>query len=99
MTKKHPTNKRIRSTGTTMLIVTVIILLMAAGAWGQARYTREATVTKVIDNTITVVDKCGYVWSFKGDDFKVNDEVKLMMDNNNTDSNICDDRIIDAEIK
>ena len=50
------------------------------------------------DNIITVVDRCDYTWSFKGDGFNVNNEVKLMMDTMHTDSNIFDDKIEDVKI-
>lgn len=66
----------------------------------ETHYTREGIIIESNNNLITVKDECGYLWNFKGSNFKVNEKVKLTMDTNHTDSNIFDDKVIDVkEIK
>lgn len=81
---------------TILLAMTVVSLHF--GSWYETHYTREATVIVVDDSSVTVVDNCGYVWNFEGTDFHVDDRVKLSMNTMNTDSDIFDDAIENAEI-
>jgi len=82
----------------TTIIITVIMLTMFyASTWIESHYTREATVIKVNDNIVTVVDDTNNFWSFEGTEFNVNDKVTMTMDSMNTDLNIYDDEIINVE--
>lgn len=57
-------------------------------------YPLTTTVTEVNDDTVTVEDSNGNLWSFNGaEDWKINDSCALIMDDNNT-KDIRDDVII-----
>ena len=96
MTKRQMRERR--ETVKNIILIMIIVVMFCWGSWYETHYTKEATVIDVTDNTITVVDKYDHTWSFKGDGFNVNDEVKLMMNTMHTDSNIFDDEIEDAKI-
>lgn len=81
-----------------LTITTMLLACFCACSWYETHYTREATVIDVTDDVITVVDRCDYTWSFYGNGFNVDDEVKLMMNTMHTDSNIFDDEIEDVKI-
>lgn len=82
-----------------VIIIIAIVITFCWCSWDESHYTREATVIGIIGNTVTVMDECGYTWAFEGNDFNVNDKVKLMMNTMNTDSNIFDDKIEDVKRK
>lgn len=82
-----------------IIIIMAIIIIFCWCSWDESHYTREATVIGIIGNTVTVMDECGYTWAFEGNDFNVNDKVKLMMNTMHTDSNIFDDKIEDVKRK
>ena len=81
-----------------IILMMILVVIFYWCLWYETHYTREATVIDVTDDIITVVDRCDYIWSFEGDGFNVNDEVKLMMNTMHTDSNIFDDEIEDVKI-
>lgn len=82
-----------------VIIIIAIVITFCWCSWDESHYTREATVIGIIGNTVTVMDECGYTWAFEGNDFNVNDKVKLMMNTMHTDSNIFDDKIEDVKRK
>ena len=96
MTKKQARRTRALIKNITLIIIVVVMFCWCS--WYETHYTREAIVIDVTDNIITVVDRCDYTWSFEGDGFKVDDEVKLMMNTMHTDSNIFDDEIEDVKM-
>lgn len=61
-------------------------------------YTRKAKVTNINKEVVTVIDKKGNIWEFKGNGFKKGQKVKLIMDTNNTDEKITDDFIKDVKV-
>lgn len=63
----------------------------------ETTYKREAKVIDIDKEVVTVIDKTGNLWEFKGDGFKLNDEIVLVMDINNTDMDITDDIIKDVQ--
>ena len=80
------------------IILTVMLLFVSLTVQAckfESHYTRMAKVTKVQKELITVKDKTGNIWQFRGQGFKKRNKVKLVFDNNNTDK-IEDDRIINA---
>lgn len=79
-----------------VLIITMIIIFCWC-SWFEVHYTREAIVTAVAGEEVTVVDTNGNEWAFIGNEFKVNDNVKLIMNTMHTESNIYDDVIEDVE--
>lgn len=59
----------------------------------ETTYTRNVTVTQVSDTMITVRDEHDHNWTFYGDGYFVGQELTLVMNTNNTNSNIYDDLI------
>lgn len=96
MTKRQM--RRVREIAKNITLMMIVVVMFCWCSWYETHYTREATVIDVTDNIITVVDKCDYTWSFEGDGFNINDEVKLMMNTMHTDSNIFDDEIEDVKM-
>ena len=96
MTKRQMRKRKETVKNITLMMIVVVMFCWCS--WYETHYTREATVIDVTDNIVTVVDKCNNTWSFKGDGFNVDDEVKLTMDTMHTDSNIFDDKIEDVKI-
>ena len=80
-----------------LYIIVIIIALIFCNIIATT-YVREARVIKVSDNNVQVIDKTGEYWEFKGTDFAIDDKVKLVMNDNNTD-NIIKDDIIKRVIK
>lgn len=57
-------------------------------------YPLATTVTEIKNDTVTVEDSNGDLWSFDGaEDWEINDLCALIMNDNNT-KDICDDTII-----
>lgn len=79
-------------------IVIVLAVIMVIGLMGmiETTYTRDAVVTDVNCIEITVEDGQGHRWSFIGDEYKVGQEITLVMNDNHT-SVITDDRIVDVK--
>lgn len=60
-------------------------------------YPLTTTVTEIDNDTVTVEDSNGNIWSFDGtEDWEVGDGCALIMDDNST-SEIIDDTIISAK--
>ena len=77
--------------------VMVTLLLLAPAIIGGAietHYFLKAMVSAVLPDRVVVVDENGETWSFKGDNFAVDDKVKLLMHTNCTDFNFEDDKIV-----
>ena len=96
MTKRQ--TRRVREIVKNITLIMIVIVMFCWCSWYETHYTREAIVIDVTDNIITVIDTCNYTWSFYGDGFNVNDEVKLTMDTMNTNFNVFDDVVKDVKI-
>lgn len=87
-------------------IVIVIIMFLCVG-WlsnQEHTYTRDVTVHKIDNNTqeITVVDNNYNVWKYYTQDttqYTVGQEITVVMNDNYTDSNIRDDKIIEVIVE
>lgn len=75
----------------TLLAGLAFVLAFSFCSCTESTYTRKAVVRNITKDTITVEDEGGNFWEFFGDGFNVDDKVKLIMDNNHTDSIITDD--------
>lgn len=77
------------------VMVTLLLLVPAIiGGAIETHYLLKATVSAVFPDRVVVVDENGETWSFKGDNFAVDDKVRLLMDTNCTDFNFEDDKIV-----
>lgn len=72
-----------------VLIIAIIIIGLLGTV--ESTYKREAEVVSTKGDTVTVVDKCGYMWEYKGT-ATIGDNVTLIMNDNHT-SKITDDII------
>lgn len=79
-----------------IIIIFSVLILLGLLNTIESRYTREVTVKRVEETAITVEDKQGYIWEFKGDDYKVGQHITVVMNDNHT-SNIYDDEIIEVK--
>lgn len=82
-----------------LLVVVCVIGFIGLLGGMEATYTREGQVISVKGNIVTVEDKSGFLWDLKTDELKEGQEVVLKMNDNNTDSIITDDVVIDCELK
>lgn len=75
------------------IIITVLLVSAFSGAsYYEHNYTRkDCEVIQVNDGCVSAKDKCGYVWEFKGNEFKVGDKVDLKMYDSLTSSCVTDD--------
>lgn len=80
-----------------LYIIIIIIALIFCNIIATT-YVREARVIKVSGDSIQAIDKTDEYWEFKGTNFAIDDKVKLVMNDNNTD-NIIKDDIIKRVIK
>lgn len=80
-----------------LIIATIVFLsyLLFASVI-SSRYSKETIVRNVEGEIIVVEDKQGNLWEFRGEGFKERDKVKVIFDNNNTET-IFDDEIIKAK--
>lgn len=80
------------------LAVIAFLYVVGRVGWWECHYYREATVISVENELVTVKDGIGKKWRFTGEGYKVGDEVRMLMDNNTTDSIISDDIIEEVEL-
>ena len=80
-----------------MLIVVMCVAIVFTGTV-ETVYNRQATVTNVKGNKITFECGAGFTWVWVGKGFHEGDNVILIMDNNHTDTNVLDDKIIDVHL-
>ena len=75
-----------------IMVLTVIIIIGLMGII-EPTYTRDAKVVNVDNLEVTAEDKQGNLWVFIADDYSINDDVTLIMNDNHT-TKITDDKII-----
>lgn len=75
-----------------IIVLTVIAIIGLIGTI-ETTYTRNAIVVNVDHLEVTAEDKEGNLWVFIGDDYSINDDVILIMNDNHT-TKITDDKII-----
>lgn len=79
-----------------LLVVMASLTIMGGIDKYETTYIREAEVTYVEGDLVTFTDYVGNDWEYffdEGNTYNVNDEVKLVMNTNHTDS-IYDDIIV-----
>lgn len=96
-TRKGVTNMIAKVVRTIIGIVAFLSVLGWAGNL-ETHYSRQAVITAVKGNEVVVLDNTDNVWAFKGDGYKVGDEVTLKMFTNYTDDNIYDDEIVSVKV-
>lgn len=81
-----------------IIIITCFIVCLTLCSHIGTTYTRSATVIDVIEDLIVAKDSTGNIWKFKGTNFIIGDQIKLIMDNQLTDGSITDDIVRDATV-
>lgn len=79
-----------------VLALSLSVFCFCGCSFIETHYSKMSKVVEVRKDVVTVVDENGYLWAFETSGFEVNDDVKLIMDTNHTDSNIFDDIIVKA---
>ena len=74
-----------------IILITIIIAIGFLNGI-EHKYTRTVTVVDVQGQQVTVEDNNNY-WSFNGEGYEIDQEIKVVMYDNHT-SNITDDQII-----
>ena len=74
------------------MVLTVIVIIGLMGTI-ETTYARNAVVVNVDNLVVTAEDKQGNLWVFVADDYSINDDVTLIMNDNHT-TKITDDKII-----
>lgn len=84
--------------------ITIVIIMFLCIGWlsnQEHTYTREVTVHSVECNTVTVIDDNYNVWRYNSNDVVdtslIGKTITVVMNDNYTDSNIKDDKIIDVK--
>lgn len=67
-----------------LLVLTIILLGIGFIGYIETHYTRDVVVVEVQGQEVTVEDKQGNFWSFKGTDYKVDQEITVVMYDNHT---------------
>lgn len=67
-----------------LLVLTVVLLFIGFIGYIETHYTRDVVVVEVQDQEVTVEDKQGNLWCFNGTDYKVDQEITVVMYNNHT---------------
>jgi len=78
-----------------LMIAFVLVMILMACSFSHS-YERNATVTKVLDDTIECEDEQGNLWLFYGDGFNKGDNIILIMSDNET-VGITDDIILNVK--
>ena len=76
-----------------LIILTVILLFIGFIGHIETHYTREVVVVDIQGQEVTVEDKQGNLWSFKGTDYKIDQELVIVMYDNHTGTKY-DDEIV-----
>lgn len=77
------------------------MLLVGVGAIGDfidTHYTREAIVIEVQDDDVVILlDSTGNEWEFLGDNFEIDDKVRMYMFNGCTNNTLKDDEVLNVK--
>jgi hypothetical protein len=73
--------------------IVIIGVLMICG-FVESHYTRTVIVQKVEGAEVVVEDCYGHQWVFEGEGFTEKQEIKVLMNSNDTDRNVLDDKIV-----
>ena len=76
-----------------IFVITVFLAYLLFASVISSRYSKEAIVTDVKEEIVTIEDKQGNLWEFYGKGFKEKDRIKVTFNNHNTET-IFDDEII-----
>ena len=77
-----------------LVIGIIIIGVLIVCGFVESHYTRTVVVQKVEGTEVVVEDCYGHQWTFEGEEFTEKQEIKVLMNNNNTDRNVLDDEIV-----
>lgn len=76
-----------------LMLILILVIIFCFFSIVETTYPRDAVVTQVNDNLVIAQDLDGQRWKFYKDNLFVGQEVTLIMNTNNTDSNIYDDLV------
>lgn len=76
-----------------LLILIVILLFIGFIGHIETHYTRDVVVVEVQGQEVAVEDRQGNLWCFKGTDYKIDQELVIVMYDNHTGT-MYDDEIV-----
>lgn len=74
------------------LILFVLVLILCS--YIETTNIKKATITKVEKDSVTLIDENGKEWRVAFDSFSVGDNVEIIINNNHSDKDFSDDKII-----
>ena len=72
------------------IILAVMIIILFGVMYIESHYTKEAIVTNIEQDTVTVQDTEGNEWQFIASEYELGQNLTLVMFTNNTDSRADD---------
>lgn len=76
-----------------IIVLAIVLTIAVLINYTEHHYTREVVVREVDCLEVTVEDKQGHLWTLKGTDYTVDQEITVVMYDNAT-SIITDDEIV-----
>lgn len=77
---------------TTLIIVLSVCFIGTIGML-ESTYTRDVIIVSIKDQEITVEDTQGYLWTFIGEGYEIDQEITVVMNDQHTGT-IIDDEIV-----
>lgn len=83
-----------------LLAITIVIIATMFCGWTEQHYTKTATVveTNEFNDVVVFVDEQGFEWECEATNLKEGQKVSLLMNNNKTENDIFDDKIVGIKI-
>ena len=75
---------------------TLIFSFLASTILFTGRYINPGVVTNVSGDLVTFTDESGEAWQFYGDGYEIGQQIKAVMDTNETPGNIYDDKVVNV---
>lgn len=78
-------------------IIALLVVFSLLKSLGYNKYSRIAKVDKIENGVVTFKDENGNLWEWelkKNESYKLDDDVILIMDDNGTEYDITDDKIL-----
>lgn len=84
----------------TLLVIVIIIIATMFCGWAEQHYTKTATVVKTneFNDVVVFIDVQGFEWKCEATNLKEGQKVSLLMNNNKTENDIFDDKIVDVKV-
>lgn len=82
---------RMKETITVLTVITIVLILQGFVGMIESHDVRDAKVIAIEDDEIIIEDNTHNIFAFVGNEYKVNDKVKVTFFNNYTDTRTDDE--------